>query len=76
MNVSYAAERLGFATNWGVIQVTSELPVAACFAMMHNAQVSGAGAAAGAFHHVILQLKHTLMTASILVHVTNLTLTE
>lgn len=32
-------ERLGFATNWGVVSVTSTLPTAACFAIMHNAQV-------------------------------------
>ena len=32
---------LGFATDgWGVVAVSSTLPTAACFAIMHNAQVS------------------------------------
>ena len=37
----YTMERLGFATNWGVVAVASTLPTAACFAIMHNAGVSG-----------------------------------
>ena len=37
-------EHLGFATDgWGVVAVSSTLPAAACFAIMHNAQVSAGG---------------------------------
>lgn len=34
-------QQLGFATSWGVVSVTTALPTAACFAVMHNAQISG-----------------------------------